>query len=85
VFDRSSSFAQGKNRNNLLAHSKGTEVTMWSKRLVQLTDSQRESIFQRAQEGVSPTLLARRFAVSPVTVYRIIGEKKKEKPVVNSK
>jgi DNA invertase Pin-like site-specific DNA recombinase len=55
---------------------------MWSKRLVQLTDSQRESIFQRAQEGVSPTLLARRFAVSPVTVYRIIGEKKKEKPVV---
>jgi DNA invertase Pin-like site-specific DNA recombinase len=59
---------------------------MWSKRLVQLTDSQRETIFQRAQEGVSPTLLARRFAVSPVTVYRIIGEKKtKEKPVVNLK
>ena len=59
---------------------------MWSKRLVQLTDAQRETIFQRAQEGVSPTLLARRFAVTPVTVYRIIGEKKaKEKLVVNSK
>jgi hypothetical protein len=53
---------------------------MWSKRLVQLTDSQREQICQRAQEGVGPTLLAKRFAVSPVTVYRIIGEKKpKEK------
>jgi IS30 family transposase len=55
---------------------------MWSKRLVQLTEPQREQIWQRTQEGVSPTLLARRFAVSPVTVYRIIGEKKpKEKPV----
>jgi DNA invertase Pin-like site-specific DNA recombinase len=50
---------------------------MWSKRLVQLTDSQRESIFQRAQEGVSLTLLARRFAVSRPTVYRILNEKEK--------
>jgi DNA-binding CsgD family transcriptional regulator len=56
---------------------------MWSKRLVQLTDAQREQICQRAQEGVSPALLARRFVISPATVYRIIGEKKpKEKLAV---
>jgi len=55
---------------------------MWSKRLVQLTDAQRETIFLRAQEGVSPTLLARRFAVAPVTVYRIIGEKKPKEKLV---
>jgi DNA invertase Pin-like site-specific DNA recombinase len=50
---------------------------MWSKRLVQLSDSQREQICHRAQQGVSPTLLARRFAVSRPTVYRILNEKEK--------
>jgi transposase len=61
---------------------------MWSKRLVQLSDSQREQIRQRAQEGVSPTLLAKRFGVGIATAYRIIGEKKTKengKAAANSK
>lgn len=52
---------------------------MWGKRLAKLSTSQREAIFLRAKEGVSPTLLAKRFGTSVMTIYRIMGEREKKR------
>lgn len=50
---------------------------MWSKRVSQLSDAQRESVRRSSGEGVSKAQLAERYGVTRLTIHRIVKEKNK--------